>query len=515
MDQATLHTEIERTYEVDESAVMPSLVGTGCAVSESSREITLVADYHDTARLELLQHGVTLRRRTGGDDAGWHLKLPGGTDTRTEVRAPLGPEGSPVPPELLEVVRAVIRTRAVRPVARIENHRTETDLLDEGGAVLAQTCDDRVTASRLGTRGQHVSSTSWREWELEVGASDDPQGLLDSLEPLLLDAGAVLSSSPSKLARTFGDSRPAPARTVTPAKPKEPTAGEALRAHLAEHVDTLVAQDRRVREDADDSVHKMRVAARRLRSALKTYRDLLDPDAQAPGYIDIAQLEADLRWIGQVLGVARDAEVQRDHFATEVAQLPPELVLGPVAARIQSDFGREYAQGLRDSVAAMSGRRYLRMLDTLDRLVSEPALLPVADKPASKVLPTLLEADARRIRKAHKRAMAADGEHRDEGLHEVRKKAKRLRYAAESATPVLGSSAKDLAKAAEAVQEVLGEHQDSVVSRARLRELAVTAQGAGESAFTYGVLHGLETRRGERLEEDLAGVWKDLRKVMP
>ncbi|MDV9192738.1 CHAD domain-containing protein, partial [Streptomyces sp. SR27] len=105
-------------------------------------------------------------------------------------------------------------------------------------------------------------------------------------------------------------------------------------------------------------------------------------------------------------------------------------------------------------------------------------------------------------------ALALDpGHERDLALHEARKAAKRARYAAEAARPTLGKPAKRLAKRVKAVQSLLGEHQDAVVARAALRELGVQADGAGETAFTWGLLYGREEAAAEAAERDLPEVW--------
>ena len=104
-----------------------------------------------------------VRRRTGGEDAGWHVKLPGGKDTRTEVRLPLGRAVRSVPIALLPHVRALVRDRPLSPVARVSTRRLEYTLHDDGGGVLATVCDDHVRSERLhGT----ALVQEWREWEV-------------------------------------------------------------------------------------------------------------------------------------------------------------------------------------------------------------------------------------------------------------------------------------------------------------------------------------------------------------
>ena len=164
---------------------------------------------------------------------------------------------------------------------------------------------------------------------------------------------------------------------------------------------------------------------------------------------------------------------------------------------------------------AFDDERYFRMLDRLEAFVDQPPMAGNDPAPARKVIPGLLRRDLKRVHKRSRAFAQADSAHqRDVALHEIRKSAKRLRYAAESARPVLGKQAKRLAAQAEAVQEMLGEHQDTVVSRRVLRGMGVRASLAGENGFTFGRLHALEECRAGELEREcpevLAGLPEDL-----
>src|SRR5450755_4535379 len=110
---ATEVTETERKYELGPDARLPSLLDLPQVARESELdEQTLEAEYYDTADLRLVRAGVTLRRRRGGSDAGWHLKLPVDADSRREIRLPLGRTGRRVPAELATLVRALARGQA-------------------------------------------------------------------------------------------------------------------------------------------------------------------------------------------------------------------------------------------------------------------------------------------------------------------------------------------------------------------------------------------------------------------
>src|SRR5688572_22006823 len=130
--------ETERTFDVDEATILPDLAGLqGRSTVSQPSELHLEAVYFDTVDLDLARQGVTLRRRTGGEDAGWHVKLPRGADTRRELRWPLGRATRTVPNDVLSPVRALVRDRRVVPIARVSTRRLEYRLLGDDDSVLA------------------------------------------------------------------------------------------------------------------------------------------------------------------------------------------------------------------------------------------------------------------------------------------------------------------------------------------------------------------------------------------
>jgi CHAD domain-containing protein len=495
---AAVHREVERKYEVPDTFRLPALAGLGPVLAvDGPHEVALEATYFDTADHRLASGRTLLRRRTGGDDAGWHLKLPVGDGSRDEIREPLGGDNGTIPVTLAALARATARGDGLGPVARLRTARSVYRLTGTGpdGAevVLAEVVDDLVTAEAFGPT---VDITVWRELEVELVTG--PPHVLDVVERLLLESGAVPSTSASKVARALGSRvRPAPGPgRLTPRS----RAGEVVGAQLRVHVAELTAQDPRIRLDEPDSVHQMRVATRRLRSLLATYRRLYGRSVTDP-------VRDELKWLGGVLGAARDAEVQRERLLAAAAEEPEDVLLGPVATRIDTDLQAEYSEAHAAVVEALDGGRYLSLLRSLDAVVTSPPGEPAAQRRAAEVLPRLVRRSWKRLRKAERTASAAAPEERAAALHEVRKSAKRARYAAEAVQPVFGRPAARFGSRMKALQTHLGELQDSVAAREVLRAMAARAFRDGESGFTYGRLHAREQAKGDEAVARFPAAW--------
>ncbi|GGX70507.1 CYTH and CHAD domain-containing protein [Streptomyces hiroshimensis] len=493
--------EIERKYEAGNhagGASLPDLsrvAGVASVTDEGTHKLDAV--YYDTADRRLAAAGITLRRRTGGSDEGWHLKLPVAPNVRDEIRAPLSPD---VPRALAALVRARVRQAALVPLVRIRSRREVSRLLDARGTLLAEASADKVRADRLGDGGR---SARWTEFEVELGSGTDP-AFLDTVEECLLEEGLSPSDAPSKLARALqetGDGK----KAEKPGKKGHrgpATAGDHVLAYVRQQADALLVYDTAVRRDAEDSVHQMRVATRRLRSAFRTYRDVLDRKVTDP-------LGVELKWLAEELGADRDREVIAARLQEDLAALPDALVLGPVRARLRI-YAAGRVRGSRKRVLALlDGERYLALLDALDALLADPPLRKAAALPAPEVLAGAVLHDYERLAGRVEHALATGrGPRRDTALHDARKAAKRARYAAEAAVPALGKPAKRFTSRMKKVQTLLGDHQDSVMTRTALRTLAAEAHAAGESTFTLGLLYGREERRAAWDETELPLVWR-------
>jgi CHAD domain-containing protein len=463
-------TETERKYDVPAGFTLPSLLGAGGTSSLGEAAVhELDATYYDTDDLRLARHKHTLRKRLGGTDAGWHLKTPGDGSSRTEHRLPLTDDDT-VPGELRELVRQITRSRSVEAVARLRTRRVETALQDGDGRTLALVAQDEVRAEAGG------GEQRWQE--LEVETVDGGAAVLDEVEALLLAAGATPAAGPSKLARALGD------RLSQPRRPRPRKINPVLR-YASEQRDAIEEHDPGARAGDEESVHKMRVATRRLRSTLKTFKGSFAPE-------EAVRLRGELKWLADLLGAVRDGQVLSQKLGAAAAPFP--AVADELRARLAADVER----GREKLAADLGSDRYLALLDAMDALVEEPGAEDAgAFQRARKVL-----------RKADRLLDEAVAAGEDGELHEARKQYKQARYAVEVYAPKAGRAGKQLVKALTTLQDTLGAHQDSVVAR----EVLLGAAREAADAFPYGILHERQARVGEMTLEKLPAVTKESRK---
>ncbi|HET9079784.1 MAG TPA: CHAD domain-containing protein [Trebonia sp.] len=291
---------------------------------------------------------------------------------------------------------------------------------------------------------------------------------------------------------------------------KHTPAGETVLAYLSTQAGRLKVLDPEVRRERPDAVHQMRVAVRRLRAALQAFTEIVSgPETE--------HLRAELKWLGGVLGEARDTEVLVSYLHGNLAAVPTELVLGPAQARVTAHFAPFEGSRRKAVLDALDSERYQELRAELGRLLDNPPLAPRAAEPAGAVLPLAVGRAYRRTRRRMRRARQAPaGQQRDVALHETRKAAKRARYAAEAATPALGrkagKKARRFAKSMKEVQSVLGAHQDAVIARAAARDIGVHAHLAGENAFSFGLLQDRAHHQALACEEQTPRVWRRARR---
>ncbi len=471
--------EIEDTYTVEADTTLPALDQIpGVETVQSAEVHELEATYFDTESLSLAVAGISLRRRTGGADAGWHLKLPM-KQGRFEVHESLSRATKTVPKSLRVLLVAYTRDEGLQPVAAISTQREVHWLLDSGGSRLAQFCDDHVSAEVIGG----IEPVTWREWELELVEGDT--AFLEGAALQLQDAGGRQSKA-TKLTTALGQRVPVRGERVLPTPTRQDPASTVVQAWLLKEATSVRSYDPLVRRDAPDAVHMMRVAVRRLRNALATYRPLLVREQTEP-------LRIELKWLAAALGEPRDAEVMRARLEEMIADEPPEVVRGAGYQRMDQEMRAEYSRARELMLAELCSERYFALLDRLAELVTDPPWTERAAEPIDEILRQRVRHDYKRLaaRVAHAEKAENPGE-REHRLHEARKAAKRVRYATEPLTDIYGKPAKRFVKAMKRVQTRLGDHHDAFVTQQRVRELGDEAASTGDNAFVFGVLHARE-----------------------
>jgi CHAD domain-containing protein len=239
---------------------------------------------------------------------------------------------------------------------------------------------------------------------------------------------------------------------------------------------------------------------------LAAFRDVLDRTATDP-------LRDELSWLGAQLADARDAEVAWEHLRGVVAAQPEELVLGPVAARLQQNALQEAQAGSDRARLTLAEVRYLALLDALHGVLADPPFTAGATDSPRRVLRKATRRSVRKLRRRVRAARRAREQGNSAALHDVRKAAKQLRYTAEVGRGRLGSM-KRVARSAKRAQKVLGALQDTVVTRELCRRLGVVAYAAQENSFTYGRLHALEEERAARAARDFWDLLPELRAAL-
>lgn len=452
---------------------LPDLTALGGGVTACDARVErFTAIYYDTSGLQLTHWDAGLRYRSSD---GWTLKLPAQEDGAAAVRREVRFSGFPgdPPPSAVDLVLAMTRGAALRPVVRLRTIRRSVTLRDATGRALAEVTNDHVGS----LEGRRVTR---RFREVEVEFTDAcPHALLGELVERLRRAGTGPAHRVPKHVRALGlEGGVMPEVAIPEVWPEDP-AVQVVRLAIARCVTALVRRDAGVRTDEDpEDVHQMRVATRRLRSHLRTLEPLLDGDWAE-------SLREDLRWLGTELGRVRDADVLALRLRASAATLPAR---DRQSAKDLLDRLAEARRGdLRTLLEALRSERYLALVERLVEAARAPRTRPAADAPAREALPPRVRRRWRRLRRS---ASECGADAPPEQLHAVRIRAKHARYAAELVAPVFGRPARRFARAVRRVQQALGDAQDAVVAEQWLRAAAVEVPR--ETAYAAGWLAACE-----------------------
>ncbi len=284
-------------------------------VPSSERTERFVTSYYDTPDLRLTRWGSSLRYRTG---EGWTVKLPQGSATEAITRQEVTFEGLPgrPPAAALDLVSSLVRMSPVGLATRLRTARRLVALSASGDGEVAEVADDDVAV----LDGRRIVDR-FREVEVELaGGTDD--AVLEAVVSRLVRGGARRETAMSKAARALRPASLLPADVVVPRIDKDASLGEVVRAALASSAERLIRHDPLIRLGVDaEGVHQARVATRRLRSDLRTFREQLDAEPRD-------RLREELDWLGDELGRARDLDVLDDRLRMHASALPDDDARG-------------------------------------------------------------------------------------------------------------------------------------------------------------------------------------------
>jgi CHAD domain-containing protein len=453
--------------------------------------------YFDTEGMRLWKRGLTLRHRVERGEAtgSWTLKLPSDSRGSALERTEMSWSGSrdTIPSSVVDIARGIIRREALREIVALETVRQRLTLRDHFDRALGEIDDDVVRILDGPRRGDRFRQV---EFELAADEGDVVDQVVDRFAAARLSVGAE-----PKVAVSLGLSRATPGAGVELGQSS--TLGDVYRVAVFDGLEQLLDHDWGLRRAAPDvtpeDVHKARVAARRLRSNLRTLRSVLDP-------VWTRHVLDDLKWIGSALGDIRDVDVLTGLLATA----PQDL---------QARLSRDRAAAVERLMPKLISQRYLNLLDRLHAATGNPPVLSAREGDAASggggELRDLVGAEWRAL---GRRVRKSGSQPTNRQLHRIRIGAKRLRYAAELAEPVIGESGHRIAKAAEEVQTVLGQHHDAVAAEEWLR--AQVLSGSQESirdvsvssAYAAGFLAAGEQQTQRRLRESWLRSWNALRR---
>lgn len=259
-----------------------------------------------------------------------------------------------------------------------------------------------------------------------------------------------------------------------------------------------------------ESVHRMRLATRRLRAALRTFEDILPEESRNT-------LKSELKWLASVLGKVRDIDVYRENVERYAARIP-------AADQDALDRFRAYLKRERDAAeveaeAAIRSNRLANLrvlLQAFLRMVAAGSPLPGADTPIDAGAQGLIDRDVEHVLELGNR-IGADAP--DSDLHALRIECKHLRYTLELLIDLYPKRLKRLLRRTLSLHDVLGDHQDACVASERLKRYAETVPagvaGRAELLALGQLLCGQQLAAADsrtRFDDAWAGLLHDLRK---
>ncbi len=474
--RSTISSQAEREIKlaVDSNFQLPRLPGIPLP-----RRL-LISTYYDTIAYDLAHARITLRHRIERGKHVWQLKIPLGED-RQEVEV-AGDQSDP-PATLRGLLVVPLEHRKLLPVVTLRVWRTGL-LVRHGRVAVAEIALDTVSVIKNGRTIRQFR-------ELEIEQRQGNEAAVRSLEQQMREAGASDHDGRPKFFRALSLQAPTPAPQPDP---KAPVVGHLTWA-LTRHVRWFLAHDPGTRLGTEsESLHQIRVATRRLRAVLRTARPILLSAW-------VASLDQELDWLSEVLGTARDLDVQIAYFMEESSGLDARdrKLLAAFISHLRSQ--RDAVQQM--VLSELTSARYFDLIRRLQQAAHDPAVI---ESPLT--VRQLARQAFKKLRKAIRRLRTSPS---DVALHKIRIKTKRARYAAELARASVGKPALRFIKAARALQDLLGIHQDAIQAERHVRQFLKYSTHV-RSGFVAGRMVERQRQRRKDVRKDMKSLFKTLLK---
>ncbi|MBU2262646.1 MAG: CHAD domain-containing protein [Proteobacteria bacterium] len=467
--------------------------------------------YLDTFDWTLMKKKLALRYRTADGGAMYTLKGMGaiedGIAKRMEIEAPLeGPADSPAEisvKQIREAIDGIIYPRKLLEHIQVRTDRRRYRVLSPEGARIELAFD----ASSFSARGLHKPRRTKRLHALEAELLSGPEAALISLSALLSGAFGYPPSPASKLERAVER-----LKVLIPAKkPPEKYAVRlddrldlAVRKILAYQFVRFREQLPGVQRDIDtEFVHQARVATRRMRSALRLFREAVPRGA---GDFFAGELE----WLGGLFGAVRDLDV----FLLNLTRFKGQIERFPVKKKEMFDrrIGGHRAAPLAALGAALESPRYgnfaRRLLRFLEAPLPERPRAPLAVKPVRQAAPAIIKERFAAVIGQGQRVLDNP---KPKQFHRLRIQMKRLRYACEFMAPAYDGALDPFIERTVEIQDCLGEIQDTVFTRGFIDGLFNDWKGRlvePELVFILGELYQLQGEIARDREEKFGRIWE-------
>lgn len=442
--------------------------------------------YYDSPDWRFYQAGYALRLRQEGNRTEATLKSFGTEDgamrRRHEINELL--DGTQDAAQALaradgdvgSRVRHVLGKGHVRRLFEVRSNRQRIQLRTEG-ATIAEIALDEVSVAADRRR----LPVQFNRVEVELRASDmlNAEAKVRAFVSRFRKACGLQPATLSKFDAGMAAQGLHPAPPIDLGQPDapehaggDPTMGDLAYAVFRQQFQEFLRRvpGSRLGEDPED-VHRIRVAARRLRAAMSLFRDYIPNEAQ--------RLRAELGWAARVLGAVRDLDVQLERareWHHENTALDANALRSLETLLIEQRHSAR-ARALR----AMNTARFMRMIDGMQALLrAGPQAAMLSCKPARNEMPLLI---LKRYVKVREGGDAIDADSPAEELHALRIQCKRLRYALEFSTVLYGKPVRDFLPRLTGLQDVLGAHQDAYIAIDQLRLLGMTQPALPETTL--------------------------------